>query len=142
MEKLSALTAKRSSSYSAFRANTAIAEIYFQRKSYEEALKYYELAALAVKNSYAAGVAYFNAASCADESGNNEKALEFYEKAATIENFPLIPRALFNAGRIYEAMSKKDEAVSRYNKLLESYPKNEWALLAKSRIIDISKDNL
>lgn len=139
VEKLSALAA-RNSSYSAFRANIAIAEIYFQRKSYEDALNYYERAAQSLENFYTAGVAYFNAAACADELGNNEKALECYEKASKIKNFPLVPRALFNSGRIYEAMAKNDEAVAVYNKLLEAYPKNEWALLAKSRIIDISKN--
>jgi len=32
-------------------------------------------------------------------------------------------------------LDKKDEAILSYSKLLEKYPQNEWALLAKSRII-------
>lgn len=141
IEKLLSLTVKRPASYSAFRANTVIAEIYFQRKSYEDALKYYDLAAHSVESSYTAGVAYFNAAVCADELSNNEKALELYEKASKVQGFPLVPRALFNAGRIYEALGKTEEAVTTYNTLLATYPKNDWALLAKSRIIVLSKDN-
>ncbi len=141
IEKLLSFTAKRSTSYSAFRANTAIAEIYFQRKSYEDALKYYELAAHSVESAYTAGLAYFNAAACADELSNNEKALELYEKASAIKDFPLVPRALFNAGRVYEALGQTEKAVNTYNKLLETYPKNDWALLAKSRIIFLSKEN-
>lgn len=125
-------------SYAGFRANTAIAEIYFQRKMYEDALKFYSLAADAVKNSYTEGVACFNAAACADELGDSEKALAYYQRASKVENFPLIPRVLFNIGRLYEAQSKKDEAVTSYNGLLEKYPQNEWALLAKSRIIAIT----
>lgn len=141
IEQLLSLTAKRSTSYSAFRANTVIAEIYFHRKSYEEALKYYELAAHALESSYTAGVAYFNAAVCADELSDNEKALEFYKKASDIRDFPLVPRALFNVGRIYEALAQNEEAIKTYNKLLETYPKNDWALLAKSRVIFLSKGN-
>lgn len=135
IEELKPLGLKYSSSYAGFRANTTIAEIYFQRKMYEDALKFYELAAKAVKNSYIEGVASFNAAACADELGDKEKALAYYERASKVENFPLIPRALFNTGRLYEALSKKEDAILSYNKLLEKYPQNEWALLAKSRII-------
>ncbi|EMB41866.1 tetratricopeptide repeat protein [Treponema denticola] len=135
IEELKNLGSKYSSSYAGFRANTTIAEIYFQRKMYEDALKFYELAAKAVKNSYVEGVASFNAAACADELGDKEKALAYYERASKVENFPLIPRALFNTGRLYEALSKKEDAILSYNRLLEKYPQNEWALLAKSRII-------
>ena len=135
IEELKTLGSKYSSSYAGFRANTTIAEIYFQRKMYEDALKFYELAAKAVKNSYIEGVASFNAAACADELGDKEKALAYYERASMVENFPLIPRALFNTGRLYEALSKKEDAILSYNRLLERYPQNEWALLAKSRII-------
>lgn len=135
IEELKTLGSKYSSFYAGFRANTTIAEIYFQRKMYEDALKFYELAAKAVKNSYVEGVASFNAAACADELGDKEKALAYYERASKVENFPLIPRALFNTGRLYEALSKKEDAILSYNRLLEKYPQNEWALLAKSRII-------
>ncbi|AIN94009.1 tetratricopeptide repeat protein [Treponema putidum] len=140
IEELKLLGAKYSSSYAGFRANTVIAEIYFQRKMYEDAFKFYELAAAAVKNSYVEGVASFNAASCADELGDKEKALAYYERASKVEDFPLVPRAIFNTGRLYEALSKKDEAILSYNKLLEKYPQNEWALLAKSRVIVLTGD--
>ncbi|UTC78441.1 tetratricopeptide repeat protein [Treponema sp. OMZ 799] len=138
IEELKGLGSKYASSYAGFRANTVIAEIYFQRKMYEDALKFYELAAGAVKGSYVEGVASFNAAACADELGDKEKALSYYERASRVANFPLIPRAIFNTGRLYEALEKKEDAILSYNKLLEKYPQNEWALLAKSRIIVIT----
>ena len=40
IEELKNLGSKYSSSYAGFRANTVIAEIYFQRKMYEDALKF------------------------------------------------------------------------------------------------------
>ena len=138
-EELKALVSKYPSSYAAFRGNTAVAELYFRRKNYEEAMKFYEAAAKAVQ-SYTAGIAYFNAAACADELADNEKALGFYKKASEVKDFPLIPRALFNVGRLYEALQKTTEAVEAYNKLSAAYPNNEWGLLAKSRAIAISKD--
>ncbi len=125
--------------YAGFRANTVIAEIYFARKNYKEALKFYELAANADDSHYIAGIAYFNVASCADELGDKEKAVKFYEKASKVEAFPLIPRALFNLGRMKESLGNKADAIAVYNELLEKYPKNEWALLGKSRIIELEK---
>lgn len=142
IEELKLLGAKYAHSYAGFRANIVIAEIYFQRKMYEDALMFYELAAASVKNSYTEGLSYFNAAACADEMGDNEKALSYYEKASKVETFPLVPRAIFNAGRLYEALSKNDEAIASYNKLLEKYPQNEWALLAKSRIIVLTGNDI
>lgn len=139
IEKLSKFVFKNSSSYVLFRASTAIAEIYFQRKNFEEALKYYEKAGLSGKNNYTAGVAYFNAAAAADELGDTDKALEYYKKAYSIKDFPLKPRAMFNSGRICEALDKKEDAILIYNELLQKFPRDEWALLAKSRIIVISE---
>ncbi len=139
IKELQVLAEKRPNGYAGFRANTIIAEIYFGRKSYKEALKFYELAAKADDSHYIAGIACFNVAACADELGDKEKAAKFYEKASQIEEFPLIPRALFNLARMKESMGKKDEAISVYNSLLEKYPRNEWALLGKSRIIELEK---
>ncbi len=125
--------------YAGFRANTVIAEIYFARKNYKEALKFYELAAEADTSHYIAGIAFFNVAACADELGDLEKAKNFYKKASEVESFPLIPRALFNLARVNESLGNKEDAIAVYNKLLETYPRNEWALLGKSRIIELQK---
>ena len=138
IEALKALLLKHSSSYAAFRANTAIAEIYFQRKNYTEALQFYETAAKSVKKGYPVGLAYFNAAACADELQQYEKALELYILSASYDDFPLKPRALFNIGRLEESLAHPDKAIEAYTKLAESYPDNDWTLLAKSRIIALS----
>lgn len=139
IEELKLFAAKKASAYAVFRSNSVIAEIYFQRKNYSEALRFYEAAVPVGGSGYTAGIAYFNAAVCADELSDSEKAVSFYKKAAEIKGFPLVPRALFNAGRVYEGMQKNDEALSVYNRLISAYPKNEWGLLAKSRVIVISE---
>ena len=50
-------------------------------------------------------------------------------------NFPLVSRALFNAGRIEESRGNYAQAVSLYEKLDASYSGTDWANLGKSRII-------
>jgi tetratricopeptide (TPR) repeat protein len=117
------------------RALNTVAEIYYSRKDWKNAEENYLAAAAAAPRAYSNGINYFNAAVCADEQGNQDKALEYYTKALDADNFALKPRALFNIGRIQEQQSHKDEAIATYAKLSEQFPNDEWTSLAKSRTI-------
>ncbi|CEM60361.1 tetratricopeptide repeat protein [Treponema phagedenis] len=138
IQKLGKIASSNKNSYAGTRAYTTIAEIYFSRKDWENAMKNYELAAESSKKTYLSGVNYFNAAVCADESGKQDLALDYYNKSAGAPEFPLQPRAMFNIGRLQEALSHTEEAIEAYNKLLEKFPNDNWALLGKSRIIELS----
>ena len=137
-EKLEKQAVANGRTYSAFRAYTALGEIYALRKDWEKALTFYQKAGEALPKAYTAGIAYFNAAACADELQQHDKALELYTLSAASDDFPLKPRAMFNIGRLEESLSHSDKAVEAYTKLTELYPDNDWALLAKSRIIALS----
>ena len=137
-EKLEKQAAANGSTYAAFRAYTTLGEISVLRKDWEKALAFYQKAGEALPKAYTAGIAYFNAAACADELQQYEKALELYTLSAASEDFPLKPRALFNIGRLEESLAHPDKAIEAYTKLTESYPDNDWTLLAKSRIIALS----
>ena len=138
VEKLEKQAATDGRTYSAFRAYTTLGEIYVLRKDWEKALGFYQKAGEALPKAYTAGIAYFNAAACADELQQYDKALELYTLSAASDEFPLKPRALFNIGRLEESLSHSDKAIEAYTKLTDSYPDNDWALLAKSRIIALS----
>ncbi len=138
IEQLEMQAKQNGQSYAGFRAYTVLAEIYNTKKEWEKAMLMYEKAALALPHAYTAGIAYFNAGSCADELQQYEKALEFYMLSAQIESFPLRPRALFNVGRLEEQLNHADKASEAYAKLIELYPDNNWALLGKSRSIALS----
>lgn len=138
IEKLEKQAIADGSTYAAFRAYTVLAEIYALRKDWEKALEFYQKAGDALPKAYTAGIAYFNAAVCADELKQYEKAVELYGLSAACDDFPLKPRALFNMGRVEESLSHKDRAVEAYTKLIASHPDNDWALLAKSRVIALS----
>ena len=127
-EKLGKQAVANGHTYAAFRAYTTLGEIYVLRKDWEKALP----------KAYTAGIAYFNAAVCADELQQHDKALELYTLSAALEDFPLKPRALFNIGRLEESLAHPDKAIEAYTKLTEAYPDNDWTLLAKSRIIALS----
>ena len=138
VEKLEKQAAANGSTYAGFRAYTTLGEIFVLRKDWEKALAFYQKAGAALPKAYTAGIAYFNAAACADELQQYEKALELYILSASYDDFPLKPRALFNIGRLEESLAHPDKAIEAYTKLTESYPDNGWTLLAKSRIIALS----
>ena len=138
VEKLEKQAAANGSTYAGFRAYTTLGEIFVLRKDWEKALAFYQKAGAALPKAYTAGIAYFNAAACADELQQYEKALELYILSASYDDFPLKPRALFNIGRLEESLAHPDKAIEAYTKLTESYPDNDWTLLAKSRIIALS----
>lgn len=136
--KLEEQALKNGKSYSGYRAYTVLGEAYVQRKEWEKALNFYRSAGDVLPQMYTAGIAYFNAAACADELQKHETALELYTLSASVEDFPLKPRALFNIGRVEEALMHTDKAIEAYTKLAEQYPDNNWTLLGKSRIIALS----
>lgn len=129
---------KSGASYAGFRGYTTVGEIYFLRKDWEKALEAYQKAAESLPKNYTAGIAYFNAAVCADELKHYEKALELYTLSSAVKDFALKPRALFNIGRLEEMLDHREKAVEAYTQLAESYPDNNWALYGKSRIIALS----
>lgn len=122
--------------YVGFMANQQIADIYFKNNDFEKALSFYEKIKLP-NSQYVAGVLFFNTATCADELEQNEKAIEFYNKAATCENFPFKARAFFNIARVQENTGK-EQAIEAYKKVISEYPNTEWAHLSKTRIIELN----
>jgi len=122
-------------SYAGGRADMTIAEIYFSRKDWKNAQEQFLAAAKAAPDAYICGLNYYNAAACADELGNADDAVTYFNKALSLDNFNLKPRAMFNIGRIEEQRSNKEAAIASYEKMAEQFPDDEWTLLAKSRII-------
>ena len=116
----------------------AEAEIYFTRKDWANAKDKYLAAESAAPAAYTAGLNLFNAAVCAEEMGDSDSAVEYLEKAVSLENFSLKTRALFNVGRIQENLGQVEKAIAAYERLTGDYAEDEWTNLAKSRLIQLS----
>lgn len=135
LEKL----ATSATGYASYLAFYNIADMYFSRKDYSKAKDYYLKAYNVLPNSYVAGVLLFNVGVCVEEmNGELTEALEYYERASKVDDFPIKPRAMLSVGRLQEKLERFDDAIATYTDLFEKYPDNEFALIGKSKLIELS----
>jgi len=119
------------------RANLLAAELSYQKEDYEAAAKFYEAAAAKSKKAYTAPIAYYNLASCYEKLNNLDAAAANYKKAGDNEDYILKNHAKFSYGRVLETQGKYAEAVAAYTELNDKDPDDNWAKLAKTRIISL-----
>lgn len=120
------------------RADMLAADIYMQRKDWNAARGLWLDAAAKRKGTYLASVCNFNAASCSEELGDSEAALEHYAKVCDDKDFVDRSRACFNAGRIKEALGDYEGAADFYGRIASfEYSGDTWNDLAQSRLIEL-----
>ena len=131
---------KSNSGFAAARAYSISAAIYEAQSDWANAENAWTSAAASAAKTYFAPVAYFNAAAAAEEQGNNQRAIELYEKVLEFGiQFPAAPRAQFSIGRLYESMGDVVGAIIAYQSLVSQYPQDQiWVNLAHSRILALS----
>ena len=122
------------------RANMFCAELAFRQEKYEDAANYWKDAAVKAKKSYLAPISYFNLATCYENLGNVDAALENYKLAADNKEFVMRAHAKFSYGRILETKGDYAGAAAAYNDLNDNFPGNSWAQLAKSRLISLKNE--
>jgi len=131
---------KKSFGFASSRAYNMIADIYWQQKNWEEAETAWLAAAKAAGKSYLAPISFFNAASAAEQSGNNVSAINHYTSALKFaDSFPGAVRAQFAVGRLEEAQGNNEAALQSYRSLVSKWPDDPvWTNLAQSRIMVLS----
>ena len=95
-------------------------------------------AALADKypKSHLAPVALANAASVAEDRGDQEGALKYLERfSSTYPTAPGSGRVILSIGRIHEDQKQYDKAMEAYNRLIATGTDTDWTKLAHDRII-------
>ena len=122
------------------RANMFCAELAFKQEKYEDAANYWKDAAAKAKKSYLAPIAYFNLATCYENLGNVDAAMENYKLAADNNDFVMRTHAMFSYGRILEAKADYAKAAAAYTELNDNFPSDSWAKLAKSRLISLKNE--
>lgn len=140
LPKLQQLAEKNADNVAGARAYMVIAEIYFNRQEWASAAQAWQNAASSDIDAYTAPICYYNAAACYEELSDLPNAIALYEKALADENCMFVPHVLFTLGRVNEEAGNYSVAVEKYNKLTSEYPSDDWANLAKSRLIQLSID--
>ena len=122
------------------RANMFCAELAFKQEKYEDAANYWKDAAAKAKKSYLAPISYFNLATCYENLGNVDAAMENYKLAADNNDFVMRTHAMFSYGRILETKADYAKAAAAYTELNDNFPSDSWAKLAKSRLISLKNE--
>lgn len=122
------------------RANMLSAELSYQQKKYEDAVKFWKTAAEKAKKSYIAPLAYYNIGAAYEQLKNLDDAVVNYKLAADDVTFTLRAHAMFSYGRVLETQGKYADAVAAYSDLNGQYPEETWAKLAKTRIIALQAE--
>lgn len=132
--------------YPGAKAELLLADLAFSQENYQEAADHYRAVADAQSRSYLAEVAIMNEAACYDNLGNQAKALELYNYVFDTfgTDSAYAPKALFNAGRLYEAMGDTELAKASFEQLTglylmtESGTVSEYARLAQSHLVTMN----
>ncbi|HOZ71027.1 MAG TPA: tetratricopeptide repeat protein [Spirochaetales bacterium] len=131
-----AVAAKYGKLYAAGRASMIKAELLFAMSDLPGSEKAYLAAAAGAPKSHLAPVALANAASVAEDRGDNEAALSYLQRAATeYPSAPAIGRVTLSIGRIYENMKRYGEAMEAYTRLIATGTESDWTKIAHARII-------
>ena len=132
--------------YPGAKAELLLADLAFSQENYQEAADHYRAVADAQSGSYLAEVAIMNEAACYDNLGDQAKALELYNYVFDTfgTDSAYAPKALFNAGRLYEAMGETELAKASFEQLTglylmtESGTVSEYARLAQSHLVTMN----
>ena len=110
----------------------------FDMKNYSDAASIFEEVSVSANNTYLGALALINGAASYENAGNQDKALELYNKVwdSYGKNAAESQKALFNVARIYEEKGDSDLAKATYQQLVDEFgTTGEYGKLAASRII-------
>lgn len=119
------------------RANMLCAELSYGQEKYEDSAKYWENVAKKSKKNYLEPIAEYNLGVCYEKLGKTDDAIAAYKKASENKDFTLHSHAAFSYGRILESNGKYKEAIEVYTGLNAQNPDDDWAKLAKTRILTL-----
>lgn len=121
----------------AVRSHMLKAEIKYGQKAFDQARDEWLLAASADEKAYTSAICYYQAAVCEEELGNFDGAVANYKKASDDDSMPLKTHALFSIGRVEESRGNLTLAKEAYDALVAFSPNDNWATLAKSRLLQL-----
>ncbi len=138
MDHLGVLTGRYARQYGGQRGLFIRADVFSQKKAWNDAQKDYQALAARFPASYLAPISLFDAGVCLEEKGDSDGALKLYQKVSdAYQDSPVAPRAMFDAARLQEQKGSFDDAHKTYDQIDGLYPASTWDKLAKNRLIEL-----
>jgi tetratricopeptide (TPR) repeat protein len=131
-------------SYAGQKALAYRAKIEDGKKDWASAEKDWLAIAAGAPDSYLAPVGLQGAAVAAEEQGANDRALADYKKLVDkyAKKTVGIPHAYFDMGRLAEESKDYTSALASYQKIVSTWPEDDWTKLANDRIIFLKSHGL
>jgi len=144
LAELDAVASKFKRRYAAQKSLVLSGRIYANRDDWASAEKKFLEAADFKSDSFLASFALQEAARSAEERQDIETAISLWKRVIDSYSDSTIglPHAYFVLGTLYEESKQYAEASARYEKLIASYPDNDWTKLARNRIILLKSQGL
>ena len=92
------------------------------------------------KKSYTAPICSFNKGVCYENLNKTDDAVAAYKYAAEFADFGMAPHAYFSLGRILESKGDYAGAAEAYKTLNDKFAYEDWANLAKTRLITLQAE--
>lgn len=129
--------ASSSNAYPGLKAEYLLGQVAWDRKDFVSARDHYLAVHQKSRGIYLGAIALVNAAAAAEELGEDEAALRYYQMVADSygTDIAVAPRALFGEARLYEKSGDIDLAKAVFQELADAYPSSEFAAIAKNRLL-------
>lgn len=111
-----------------------IANSHYELGNYDEAIKSLKDLTSRYSDPKIVPLAYYKLAMAYIKKGDMNSALNTLNNLASIKDSPLQDMALFESGKLLEAMGKPDEAKAKYKELVSKFPKSALADQAKAKL--------
>jgi len=128
--------AKNKKGFAGSKAWSIIGHIYSSREDWPRAEEAWLASARAGVKTYLGPIAYFQAASAAEEQNKFEDAINYLQLCVSHNfEFPDAPRAQFNIGRLYEKLGDYSAALNAYRAVLINWPWDRTETVDRSMLI-------
>lgn len=134
---LEALSKAGGKKYPGARAEYMLGQIAWVNEDYQQAMDAFLNAYSRMPKTYLGSLSLFNAGACAENLGDDAKAMEYYQRiwdeygTQAAES----PKALFGVARLNEKAGNTELAQATFQQLADQFPASEYAKLAQNRLI-------
>jgi tetratricopeptide (TPR) repeat protein len=129
--------AGKNKKYPALKAKYLLGMHAFDNDDYQQAMDYFLSLSTDAAGTYLGSLSLSNAATCAENLGDDDLALEYYTKI--IDDYgneaAESPKALFGQARLEEKKGNIELAKATFQQLADQFPSSEFAKLARNKLV-------